>query len=55
MGEAQVLFSGLPAKSTCVQEKLITAAIAGDQIAAAGNKEVAMKKLKQGSYFQLEH
>ena len=51
LGEAQVLFSGQPAKSTSVQEKLITAAIATDQLAVVGNKEVAIKQIGTGKLF----
>lgn len=51
LGEAQVLFSGQPAKSTSVQEKLITAAIATDQLAVAGDKEVAIKQSGTGKLF----
>ena len=51
LGEAQVLFSGQPAKSTSVQEKLITAAIASDQLAVAGDKEVAIKQIGTGKLF----
>ena len=51
LGEAQVLFSGQPAKLTTVQEKLITAAITTDQLAVAGNKEVAIKQIATGKLF----
>lgn len=51
LGEAQVLFSGQPAKSTSVQEKLITAAIATDQLAVVGDKEVAIKQIGTGKLF----
>lgn len=51
LGEAQVLFSGQPAKSTSVQEKLITAAIATDQLAVAGDKEVVIKQIGTGKLF----
>ena len=51
LGEAQVLFSGQPAKTTSVQEKLITAAIADDQLAVIGNKEIAIKQIETGKLF----
>lgn len=51
LGEAQVLFSGQPAKSTSIQDKLITAAIATDQLAVAGDKEVAIKQIGTGKIF----
>ena len=51
LGETQVLFSGQPAKSTSVQEKLITAAIAADQLAVVGDKEVAIKQIGTGKLF----
>lgn len=51
LGEAQVLFSGKPAKSTSVQEKLITAAIDIEQLAVAGDKEVAVKQIGTGRLF----
>jgi len=51
LGEAQVLFSGQPAKLTTVQDKLITAAIATDQLAVAGNKEVVIKQIATGKLF----
>lgn len=52
-GEAQVLFAGQPAKATSVQEKLVTAAIATDQLAVAGDKEVVIKQIGTGKLFPI--
>ena len=43
LGEAQVLFAGKPAKSTSIQEKLITPEITSDQLAAVGKKEIIIQ------------
>lgn len=51
LGEAQVLFAGQPAKSTVVADKLITAAIAPEQLAAPGDKEVAVKQVTSNKTF----
>lgn len=45
IGEAQVLFDGKPAKSTSIQEKLITAAISPAQLVEPGEREVAIKQM----------
>ena len=50
-GEAQVLFGGQPAKSTVVAENLITAAIAPEQIAEPGNKEITVKQVATNKLF----
>lgn len=51
LGEAQVLFAGQPAKSTSIQEKLITAAITTDQLAVVGEKEIVIQQIGSGKQF----
>jgi hypothetical protein len=51
LGEAQVLFSGEPAKKTVVQSKLITAAIGPENFTQVGNKEIAIKQVSTGKVF----
>lgn len=51
LGEAQVLFAGQPAKSTSIQEKLITAAITTDQLAVVGEKEIVIQQIGTGKQF----
>lgn len=51
LGEAQVIFGGQTAKSTSIQEKLITAAISPDQFAVAGDKDIAIKQIGTGKIF----
>lgn len=48
LGEAQIMFGGQPAKSTSVQEKIITAAIDANQIATMGEKEVVIRQIVSG-------
>jgi hypothetical protein len=51
LDELQVFFAGQPAKATSVQEKLITAAIAPDQITVTGDKEILIKQISTGKLF----
>ena len=51
LGDVQVLFAGQPAKSTSVQENLITTAISSDQLTVAGDKEIVVKQLRTGKLF----
>ncbi len=51
LGEAQVLFAGQPAKSTSIQEELITAAITSDRLAVAGDHEIVVKHIGTGKIF----
>lgn len=51
LGKAEVLFAGRPAKITAVQVKLITAFISPEELAAPGNKEVAIKQISTGNVF----
>lgn len=51
LGEAQVLFAGQPAMTTSVQEKIITAAIAPEQLAELGKKEIVIKQLTTDKLF----
>lgn len=53
LGEVQVQFAGQSAKSTSVQEKLITAAIAPEQLAEPGDKEVAIKQLATNKIYSV--
>jgi peptidoglycan/LPS O-acetylase OafA/YrhL len=51
LGEVQVLFAGTPAKTTTVQEKLITAEISPEQLSIAGKKDIAIKRLVTNELF----
>lgn len=53
LGEAQIMFGGKPAKSTSVQEKIITAAIDADQITTTGEKEVVIRQIGSGKLFPI--
>lgn len=53
LGEAQVLFSGKPAKATSIQEKLITAAIPTEQLAELGDKEVSIKQMATNKVYSV--
>ena len=53
IGDVQVLFAGKPAKISSVQEKLITAEIASEQLSVAGKKEVNIKLLKTNEIFSV--
>lgn len=51
LGEAEVLFGGQPAMATSVQEKVVTAAIAPEQLAEPGKKEVAIRQIATNKVF----
>ena len=51
LGDAQVIFDGKPAKTTSVQDKLITAAIFPEQLKVSGNKKIYIKQSKTGKLF----
>lgn len=53
LGEAQVLFSGQPAKSTSVQTKLITAAIAPGNFSQVGKNEISIRQVSTGKVFHV--
>lgn len=49
--DAQVIFDGKPAKTTSIQNKLITAAIDPEQIKVSGEKNIYLKQAKTGELF----
>ena len=51
LGEIQVLFSGKPVMATFVQEKVITAEIAPEQLSEPGKKEVVIKQVATNKLF----
>lgn len=51
LGDAQVLFSGQPARATSVQPKLITAAISPENFSKSGKKEISIKQVSTGKVF----
>ena len=51
LGEAQVLFGGQTAMATSVQENGITAAIAPEQFAEPGKKEIVIKQIATKKLF----
>lgn len=53
LGDAQVIFDGKTAKSTSVQDKLITVAITPDQLKTSGNKQIYIKQTSTGRLFNV--
>jgi hypothetical protein len=53
LGEVQVLFGGQPAMTTSVQGKMITAAIAPEQLAEQGKKELVIKQIATNKLFSV--
>ncbi len=51
LGEAQVIFSGQPAKLTVIQDRLITAAVDADQFSLLGDREISIKQVETGKLF----
>jgi MFS family permease len=51
LGDAQLIFDGKPAKSTSVQDKLVTAAISHEQLEAPGAKKIFIKQISTGRLF----
>ena len=55
IGEVQVMFDGLPAKSTVVAPGLITAAIPIDSFASLGAKQISIKQIASKSITPVGH
>ncbi len=53
LGEVQISFAGQVLKSPVIQEKLITIAVAPDQLAEPGDKEITIKQTATNNVFKV--
>lgn len=53
LGEVQISFAGQAVKSPVIQEKLITIAVAPNQLAEPGDKEITIKQTATNNVFKV--